>query len=353
MSKVKTFLQKWIINNLGFKILALVFACVLWLVITNITDPVITRTITGIPVEIQNEELVSDGTRVYTVLSGNTATVVVSGNRSVVGSLVASDFVATADFSELSITNAVPISIELTGDKARYASAVTITSKTNSMVINLEEMGEISLDVEVQIFGTQPEDMIIEDAVSSPARVTLYAPESVLEIVGSAVAAVDYKEVSGDASIEKELILYDRNGAVIEQNEHTYLDSPTVSVQITTSNVKTVPLSIVPVGTPKSGYEYTGVTFSKNPVSIRGNAEALASIEEIVLPSELLNIDGATGEVSVKVDVQAYLPYGVVIQGDTGTVTVVANVQKKQAETENETETTEEETESTEGEEGT
>ena len=67
MSKVKMFLQKWIVNNIGFKILALVFAFVLWLVITNTTDPVTTRTITGIPVQIENESMVLDGSRVYTI----------------------------------------------------------------------------------------------------------------------------------------------------------------------------------------------------------------------------------------------------------------------------------------------
>ena len=42
----------------------------------------------------------------------------------------------------MSLTNAVPIKVELTGEKARYSGAITITLKTTSMVISLESMKE-------------------------------------------------------------------------------------------------------------------------------------------------------------------------------------------------------------------
>lgn len=333
MSKVKAFLQKWIINNLGFKILALVFAFVLWLVITNTTDPVITRTVTGIPVTIENEALVLDGTHVYTVLSGNTATVVVSGNRSIIGNLSASDFTATADFAELSITNAVPIKVELAGDKARYAGSVTITQRTLSMVISLENMSEETLDVEVQFNGQVPEGMIIEDAVASPAKVTFHAPESLITGAEKAVALVNYSEVTGDATLEKDLIIYNSGGVPITLGEDNYLDPAKVSVKITTNSIKNIPLSIETTGTPQDGYELKGITFSKAVVPVRGDEQVLSGLHEILLPAELLNIEDAADDVSITVDIMPYLPEGVTLYGDTGTVTIVATVSKSQEET--------------------
>lgn len=342
MADVKKFLQKWIINNLGFKILALVFAFVLWLVITNTTDPVTTRTISGIPVQIENEELVLDGSRVYTVVSGNTATVVVSGNRSVIGTLTASDFVATADFSELSITNAVPINVELSGEKARYASSVTITLKTHSMVINLEDMDEVAMNVEVDFTGQEPEDMIIEDAAANPAKVTLYAPESVIKQADRAVVLINYSEVTGDTTLQKTLVIYDRSGAAIELTEDTYLDTETVDVTITTSKIKSVPVYIEAYGTPAEGYELTDIAYSKNNVSIRGDEASLAGIEEIVLPGTLLNVQGAKEDVTLIVNMEEYLPYGVTFYGDTGTITITATIAKIEEQT-TEAETTTEE----------
>lgn len=350
MAKVKMFLQKWIINNIGFKILALVFAFVLWLVITNTTDPVTTRTISGIPVEIVNEQLVMDGSHVYTVVSGSTATVVVSGNRSIVGNLTVSDFTATADFAELSITNAVPIHIELTGEKARYASSVTITQKTNSMIISIEEMAQLSLTVEVQFTGEAPEDMIVEDAVCSPAQVTFHAPESVIKEADKAVVQINYSEFSGDTILYKDVTVYDRDGGTMQLDEENYLDPPSVAVKITTNRIKNVPIHLDPSGAVADGYQLTDVIFSKNSISIRGDAETLNAISEIVLPSELLNIQGAKEDVSVTVDVSNYLPQGVTVYGDTGTVTVTAVIAKTEEETTTQEETTtEEETTTSEG----
>lgn len=342
MQSVKKFLQKWIVNNIGFKILALVFAFVLWLVITNTTDPVTNRTITGIPVQIENEQLVLDGSRVYTVESGSTATVVISGNRSVIGNITASDFIATADFAELSITNSVPINVELTGEKARYASSVTITLKTNSMIINLEDMDSKTMNVETEFVGEQPEDIIIEDAASTPAKVTLHAPESVINLAAKAVVQINYNEVNGDTTLHKDIMIYDHNGDPIELNSDTYLEDASVDVKITTSHIKSVPLYIEATGIPATGYELSDITYSKSTVSLRGSEASLNAITDIVLPPGLLNVQSAKEDVSVTVNIEDYLPQGVTIYGDTGTLTITATI--IQTETETEETTTEEET---------
>ncbi|MDO4734340.1 MAG: CdaR family protein [Lachnospiraceae bacterium] len=338
MQSVKKFLQKWIINNIGFKILALVFAFVLWLVITNTTDPVTNRTITGIPVQIENEQLVLDGSHVYTVESGSTATVVVSGNRSVIGNLTAADFIATADFAELSITNSVPINVELTGEKARFASSVTITLKTNSMIINLEDMDTKTMNVEVEYVGQQPEDMIIEDAACNPAKVVLHAPESVINQAAKAAVQINYSEVTGDTTLHKDVVIYDHNGNAIELNSDTYLESASVDVKITTSRIKSVPIYIEAFGTPAADYVLTDISFSKETVSLRGSEDSLGMITDIVLPQTLLNIQAAKEDVSITVNIQDYLPQGVTIYGDTGTVTITATISPIEADTEDATE---------------
>lgn len=353
MTKVKMFLQKWIINNIGYKILAVVLAFVFWLVITNTIDPVTTRTITGIPVEIKNEALVLDGSRVYTVLSGSTATVVASGNRSIVGNLTASDFQASADFSELSITNAVPIQIELAGDKARYSGSINLTLKTSSMVISLEDMEQKSLNVDVQFTGDESEELIVADASTTPARVTLHAPKSVIQEADHAAAEVSYSEVTGDVSLTRDLVLYNANGDVIEQTKEVYLSQKSVTVNITTNRLKSIPILITPYGTPKNGYELTGVDLSRGSVYVRGSDGEIGQINEIVLPSELLNIEGQTEDVAVSVNLENYLPAGVTLHGDTGAVTITATISKIEEETttkkEETTEETETETTTTEG----
>ncbi|MBO4687675.1 MAG: hypothetical protein J5636_04110 [Clostridiales bacterium] len=329
MTKIKAFLKKWIINNIGFKILAVVFAFVLWLVIMNTTDTQTTRTISNIPVTIENEEAIMDGTHVYTIESGETATVVVSGKRSVVNTLNPSDFTAVANFEELSITNAVPIKVELTGDKARYANAITVNQKTMSMVINLEDVTERVFDVQVVLKGDTPENLIVEDASTTPAMVTLTAPESIVNRVDRIVVEVDAAEITGDMQLQLDPILYDFNGRIIQQNTETYLNHEQITVNVITETTKLVPISITPIGTPDEKSVLNGISYSKTGVTLKGSSDVIQGIDTLELPGELLNIEGAKEDVKITVNLADYLPYGVSIYGDTSSITITASITRQ------------------------
>lgn len=329
MTKVKAFLKKWIVNNIGYKILAIVFAFALWLVILNTTDQDMTRTISNIPVTIENESVILDGTHVYTIEMGETATVVVSGKRSVINTLTASDFSATANFAELSLTNAVPINVELTGEKARYANSVTINQKTKSMVINLEDVVEETFDVQVNLRGEPKDGLVIEDADTSPVRVTLTAPESVIARVSHIVVDVDATNVQGDVQLECEPIIYGFDGRVIAQGGDVTLDYPLITANIITKATKLVPLFITPVGIPEEKYTLNGISYSKSSVTLKGDADVLEGIDTLEIPGQLLNIEGAKEDVKITIDLTAYLPEGVTLYKDTGSVTITATITRE------------------------
>ena len=94
-----------IFNNIGLKILAVMFSVLLWLISVNINDPVDTEVYRNIPVEMENTSLLTDEGMTYEVLDDtDRVTVTVRANRSVLENINASDVTATADFSELSFT---------------------------------------------------------------------------------------------------------------------------------------------------------------------------------------------------------------------------------------------------------
>lgn len=73
---------KTLVNNLGFKILAVVLAFILWLVVYNIDDPKKSKTFTT-NVTVENASAVTDMNKCYEVLDGtNTVTFTVTGKRS-------------------------------------------------------------------------------------------------------------------------------------------------------------------------------------------------------------------------------------------------------------------------------
>jgi YbbR domain-containing protein len=106
-------MKKKLTGNLPLKILSVIVAFLFWLVIINVTDPTTARTFYGIPVQVLNENVITSANQVYEIVDGDKVNVTVKGKRSFVETLGTSDFVATADMSELSKVNAVSIDVKL------------------------------------------------------------------------------------------------------------------------------------------------------------------------------------------------------------------------------------------------
>lgn len=332
--KIKQTLKRWLTNNIGYKIAAVAFAVILWLVIVNIQDPQSTRTISDIPVTIENEDLIADSEYVYTISSGETATISVTGPRSVVSALDTDDFLAVANFEELSITNSVPITISMTGTMSRYESQLTITQKTMSMVISLEDIFTETVDVDVSFQGTSVSSLIIDEVTVSPSTIDVTAPSSVVSSLSRALAIVAYDDIvsaleSADSSrvnLRATPIIYDTDGNIIETEGDVSSSCDEVTVYVTASYTKTVGISIETSGTPAEGYELSGITLSFSNITLKGSLGDLEEIDEIELPESLLDISDADSDVTVIVNLEDYIPDDVEIYDSNVNLIVIADI---------------------------
>ena len=83
-------------DNLGLKIIAVIFAAFLWLIVVNLDNPVSTQTFSEVPVTIINEDIILSAGDTYQVLGEEKVSVVVSATRQVRQKLTKEDIVATA-----------------------------------------------------------------------------------------------------------------------------------------------------------------------------------------------------------------------------------------------------------------
>ena len=80
-------LGRSITNNFGLKILATIFAIVLWLVVVNVDDPKITKSFTT-TISIENANALRDMGKYYEIVDDrNTVTFSVSAKRSLIEDL--------------------------------------------------------------------------------------------------------------------------------------------------------------------------------------------------------------------------------------------------------------------------
>lgn len=350
--KIKTFLKKWVLNNIGYKILAVVFAFILWLVILNVTDPDTTKTISSIPVTIENEDSVLNGSQIYEILSGETTSVTVTGSRSIVSALNADDFVAIADFSELSTNNTVLIDVSLTGDMSKYSSKVDIAVKTQTMVISIDEITTLKVTVEISYTGELAENEFVDSASVTPESVTITAPQSILNKISSVVAYIDYADIDASSAIRTQLYIYDSDGSEVDLGSYGSVDYSSVLVEIGASYTKTVSIYMEdPEDTTADGYEFSSLSYSVSSVTIKGSKDLIDSIDVIELPNALIDLSDAESNVSVLVSLSDYLPDGVSVYNSSSSVLVTALVVESEEtsadESEEETDTEDEsETES-------
>ena len=133
-------MKEKILKNWGLKLMAVLIAFLVWFLVANIEDYTVTKAITGIPVEILNENAITGQDMVYDIVQGKTVDIKVDGRRSVVEKLTAEDFTASADLSELSITNSVQITVDATNSAVRKEVAISIID--SMMKVTIEERGE-------------------------------------------------------------------------------------------------------------------------------------------------------------------------------------------------------------------
>ena len=101
-------------DNLGLKIIAVIFAAFLWLIVVNLDNHVSTQTFSEVPVTIINEDIILSAGDTYQVLGEEKVSVVVSATRQVRQKLTKEDIVATADIKEMDTsTGLVPIKISI------------------------------------------------------------------------------------------------------------------------------------------------------------------------------------------------------------------------------------------------
>ncbi len=307
-------MKKILTNNIAYKLLSLFFAVIFWLIVVNIDDPEVTRTIQGIPVTTLDEEVITEKNQVYTILSGKEVTVTIKGPRSEVDKMSKEDFVAEAPFSEKSNVDAVPIYVKFRNSK--YDKDCEISQKTMSMKLEIENIVTKTYEIEInQTSGLTSSYYLGEESIE-PSSVTVSAPESVINQIKHVGADVDLSSHTGDFTTQLNIKYYTATGTLADMKSNVKTDTDTVNYTAKVYPVREVPLKFGTTGTVADGYELVEVTGEKNTLKIAG--PGAEQIESIVFPDELINISGASSDISVSVDVSAQLPSGVFLCSENG-----------------------------------
>ena len=306
-----------IFNNIGLKILAVMFSVLLWLISVNINDPVDTEVYRNIPVEMENTSLLTDEGMTYEVLDDtDRVTVTVRANRSVLENINASDVTATADFSELSFTNTVPIRLSISRS---LGSQIEVTGSIDMVRLEVEERQERQLVIEIDQIGTPADGYIVSSVLTTDGNaLRISGPQSLVSQVDRAVVEANVEGLTESINISEPIRLYDADGNEITSSRITKSVS-TSNVSISILQTKEIPVTASASGEPADGYAATGeVTCAPDRITVAGRNNALANLTEIVIPADEVDLTDATEDVVELIDIREYLPDGVSLTNTSG-----------------------------------
>ncbi len=330
---MKNNILKTLSNNLGFKILAVLFAFTLWIVVYNLEDPTKSKTLT-VSVSITNKDAIENQGKYFEVLDGtNQISFSVTAARSVLDKLDESDFIATANMEQLTVNETgmvgtVPVEITCTANVSE--NAVKISSSSKTMRVSLEDLMSKQFVVKASAYGEVAAGYALGGVeVTAPNVLKVSGPKSIVQQIASVIAPIDVTDMSESWTTYRATpVLLDSEGNEIDTTRLTFSDT-TVNVEAEILNTKDVAIAVVPRGTVEAGYTVTSITSNPTTIQLKGNKTVLNSISMIEIPSELVNISGANQDVTATIDISEYIPAGAeLVNTENATVTIRVSISK-------------------------
>jgi len=310
-------------RNISLKILAVILAVLMWLIITNVNDPVQTKIFNDVPVTIKNEELIKTENQSYDILEGETVDFKVAARRSIIQNLTASDFIVEADFAHLSSVNSVNITIT----PKRYKDDIEIVDRgdVQHMIISIEKLSSKQIKVNIVEKGEVAEGYYIGNKKASPVIIEVSGPESKVEKIKQVIVEANVEGASSK-TIYRLLEPYalDEEGNVIDSSRLTFSQNR-IEVEIQLYQIKEIPLKITATGRPADGYVMTGIEYQPKTIEIAAEDSKLKTINVLEVTRD---ITGATEDIEEFIELRDWLDGGVLLVGEDTTASLNIRIEK-------------------------
>lgn len=311
-------------RNLGLKIVALVFAILLWAYVLVALNPVRSKSIDDVPITLEGYTDLLSRNLILVNSDLGLADVEVNATITNHSDLDASRITCRASLSTISAagTYRLPLSVTVQSNLGTVASVDprTVTVEVDNLIVK-------TVPVKLELTGTLPEgyEVVAESVVST---ITLEGAARYIEPTVRAVATVDMTGRTENVEESVNVVFYDKDDnevAVVTRSQNT----PNVTVRVTVSAYKLV--NIHPEVTLEDDIYYTSINqVSPASVVIYGNSETLAAIDAVSTQSLVLPAERGV----VTRDLALVLPEGVSLKrGQSSSVTLNAVVTEKTGET--------------------
>ncbi len=267
-------------------------------------------TISGIKVEFQGQDaLLNEKNLSITDVSSETVTIRVTGSRSNVTKLKASDIKAVIDVSNVTQPNNMTWTYNLVFPSYINENDITVVRKTPDTInFTVVKNGSRSVEVKGSFEGSIAEGCVAEELAFDPAAVTIEGPEAIIEKIDHVWLTFGKDQTIDSAYVEEvDFTLRDKNGNVISKDGlNISVDKITATQPVLKSKELPLKVKLIPGG----GLTESDCTVKIDPatISIAGDSRILDEMQHLDIGTiDLSSFDGGyegTFPIALPEDVQ-------------------------------------------------
>ena len=332
-------MKKNLTKNIPLKIMSVVVGVLVWLIVVNVDNPIVTKGFVITDVQIINEAYVDQlGEMVMQDDSENSVRVYITGERKNVNRLTSSDIKAVADLQQAESTDTDPVMIPVTATCAGILPE-NIRVVPQNLSVHLEKKVTKEFAINVSSGDSKAaQGMEIASLTANPEKVRITGPESLVGKIDSVSVDVSSRVdgIAQDTTIsDAELTITDKNQDTLSSNSMSYLkfdNNGKVNVTAKLWKVRSdIRVSAGYIGEPAEGYVVDSVTTVPETFSVAGSDEALNNLKlqgnTIYLDNENVDISGKSNDVEKKVNLAELLPDGLKLtSGSSSDLWITVNI---------------------------
>ncbi len=298
-------------NNLGLKLLAFLFAFLLWLIVVNIDNPVMSKTFSGIPVIVEHSEILTEQKKTYQIVDDTqNVNVTISAKRRTLSKIKAEDIIVTADIKEMYLDSQIPLEAVVVGYEENYESIYT---NPRNLQIRIEENVSKTSNITPMATGEVRDGFVLGNLQTDPETVTINGPESLVDRISKVTAEVDVSGLGEDSILASQLMFYDEDNNLIDQSRlANNLGNFGVNVAVTLYKTRRVPVDVdTSKIVVKEGHSISSVKLAPEEIEIAGPDDILDEVDSIEIPAEEFEGQIVNSRTDFTLNLEEYLPNGI------------------------------------------
>lgn len=294
-------------NNLFIKLLSVFIALSLWILIVNFSNPLKTKTISDIPLEVLNENVLTDAEITYEIEGKKSVSVSVDVRTLDYNRIQKSDFRAYVDLKDLwAVTGTVPVKIEVVNNRNLMEGEPVAGTEVVHVVT--EPLQKKVFQIKTYTKGALPDGYALGDIAVTPATVQVKGPESRIGLISSVGIEVDIDGKESDIFGTAAPVFYDANGHELGLDSKVTMNVDSVRYEQQVLRIKELALNFDITGNVAEGYRFTGTACEYKSIPVAGFRSVLAELNALNITDPELSLDGLRKDKTVQIDLNKYLP---------------------------------------------